>query len=467
MTALRTLKAFIRECRANTAMIFALSLIPILGVAGFAIDVNRQQTNQSKIQNGLDFAIVATARYALKNPDADDDQLKIIAQDFFDAEIANTPEINLAKLNFVRNGDLVSIDVTGDMPTSLMQVMGKKSMPLGTTAAAVFGEPSSAEIALVLDTSASMSGSKLTALRVAANDMVDTLVKPNSTAVKMSIVPFATYVNVGTSKKGESWLQVQADQSSTKDQCSIPNSWYKKNCKRESYSCTRDGVKRTCKRWKCDPDEKNNAPKTCKKKTTKKTWYGCVKSRPDPYNIKDSNFATQKVVGFVTTGSWTCPTEIRELTNIPGQLKSTTAKLKASQNTYIATGLTWGYRTLTSDAPFTEGTPAATMKAKNGRQALVLMSDGENTKAPNANGYHNSSSKTKANEITEKVCNEIKSDGIELYTIAFEITDSATKALLKSCASNPDYYYDAKNSADLKAAFEQISDEFRDIALAK
>jgi len=62
-------------------MIFALSLIPIIGVAGFAIDVNRQQTNQSKIQNGLDFAIVATARYALKNPSADDDQLKIIAQD--------------------------------------------------------------------------------------------------------------------------------------------------------------------------------------------------------------------------------------------------------------------------------------------------------------------------------------------------------------------------------------------------
>ena len=72
-----------------------------------------------------------------------------------------------------------------------------------------------------------------------------------------------------------------------------------------------------------------------------------------------------------------------------------------------------------------------------------------------------------ANEITEKVCDEIKANDIELYTIAFEITDTATKELLKRCATNPDFYYDAKNSADLKAAFAQISDEFRDIALAK
>lgn len=467
MAALQKLRMFAHDCRANAAMIFALSVIPIFAVAGFAIDVNRQHSYQSKIQNALDFSVVATARYALKNPSTKDAELKIIAQDFFDAEVANAPEINLSKINFTRNGDLVTLDVSGDMPTSMMQIMGTKAMPLGTEAAAVFGEPSSAEIALVLDTSASMAGSKLTTLRVAANDMVDALVKPNSPSVKMSIVPFATYVNVGTGKKGESWLSVQPNSSSTKDRCSIPGSWYKDNCERESYSCTRDGVKKTCKRWECDDDDLEDAPRTCKKKTTTKKWYGCVKSRPDPYNIKDTNYTMQKVVGFVTTGSWACPTEIQELTNIPGQLKSTTAKLKASQNTYIATGLTWGYRTLTASAPFSEGTDVAAMKAKNGRKALVLMSDGENTKAPNSSGYHNSGNKAKANEITEKVCDEIKSQDIELYTIAFEITDTATKELLKRCATSSDFYYDAKNSADLKAAFAQISDEFRDIALAK
>ena len=105
MAALQKLKMFAKDCRANAVMIFALSVIPIFAVVGFAIDVNRQHTYQSKVQNGLDFSVVATARYALKNPSADDDQLKIIAQNFFDAEIANAPEITLGNINFRRDGE--------------------------------------------------------------------------------------------------------------------------------------------------------------------------------------------------------------------------------------------------------------------------------------------------------------------------------------------------------------------------
>lgn len=466
MAAFKWAKDFARECRANAAIIFALALVPVFAVAGFAIDLNRQQTYQHKIQNALDFAVVATARHALRNANSDDAQLKIIAQDFFDGEFGAMQEMTLNKITFKRDGDLVTLDVSGDMPTSLMQVVGKKRMPLGTTAAAVFGEPSSAEIALVLDTSYSMDGSKLTALRIAANDMVDTLVKPSNDAVKMSIVPFATYVNVGTDKKGQSWLDVQPNKTETKKSCSIPNSWYKKNCTRKSYSCTRDGVKKTCRKWVCDPDEKKDAPKTCKTKTTTQKWHGCVKSRKDPYNKSDTSYSTQKVYGFISNSASTCPTAIQELTNIPGQLKSTTAKLKANQNTYIATGLIWGLRTLSATAPFDEGADYAAVKAVNGRKALVLMSDGENTKSPNSNGYHNGSNKSQANDITKAVCDEIKSKEIELYTIAFEIDDATTKDLLKQCATSSDFYYDAKNAADLKDAFDKISNEFRDIALA-
>jgi len=466
MTAFKWANEFAREIKANAAMIFALALIPVFAVAGFAIDLNRQQTYQHKIQNALDFAVVATARHALRNADVKDAELKIIAQNFFDGEFGAMQEMKLNSISFTRAGELVTLNVTGDMPTSLMQIVGKKRMPLGTTAAAVFGEPSSAEIALVLDTSYSMDGSKLTALRIAANDMVDTLVNPSNDAVKMSIVPFATYVNVGTDKKGQSWLDVQADKTETKKNCWIKNSWYKKNCTRKSYSCTRDGVKKTCKKWVCDPDEKKDAPQTCKTQTTTKEWHGCVRSRKDPFNKTDASYSTQKVYGFITNNASTCPTPIQELTNVPGQLKSTTAKLKANQNTYIATGLIWGLRTLSSTAPFSEGEDYAALKAVNGRKALVLMSDGENTKSPNSNGYHNGNDKTKANEITKAVCDEIKSNDIELYTIAFEIDDATTKDLLKQCATSTDYYYDAKNAVDLKDAFDKISNEFRDIALA-
>lgn len=449
----------------NAAMIFALCLLPLMAVIGSVLDINRQQTYQSKIQHALDFATISTARYALTN-NASDTELKQFAQKFFNSELGQMSEASLSALSFNRNGDLVTLEVKGTMPTSIMQIVGKKTMPLGTTSAAVFGEPSAAEIALVLDTSFSMKGSRLTALEDAAKDMIDTLVKPNSDAVKMSIVPFATYVNVGTDKKGQSWIDVEADKSGTSQNCSIQNSWYKKNCKRVSYSCTRDGVKRTCKKWQCDKDDLAKAPRKCKTKKWTRKWYGCVKSRPDPYNIKDINYATKPVVGFVTSGSWACPTEIQELTNNPGQLKSTVAKLSANQNTYIATGLTWGLRTLSPGAPFDEAEPFAQFADRNGRKALVLMSDGANTKSPKSNGLHSGNSQTEADQITRKVCNEIKSNGIELYTIAFEISDAKTKSLLRSCATSPTNYYDAKSASDLKAAFEKIGTQFRDIALA-
>lgn len=467
MTALRWARTLAQNTRANAATILALAFVPIMLVVGFAIDFERQQNYQSKVQNALDFAVVATARHALKN-DSTDAELKVIAQNFFDGEMAGMPNMNLNPLTFNRNGDEVTLDVRGDMPTSIMQIAGQKTMPLGTESVAVFGEPSSAEIALVLDTSFSMKGSRMTTLESAANDMIDTLVDSSSTAVKMSIVPFATYVNVGTDKKGESWLTVQADKTTNSQSCWIPNWWYKQNCTRESYSCTRDGVSRTCKRWKCDPDEKADAPRKCKPVTRKRTWHGCVRSRQSPYNIKDSNYSAQKVYGFISNNASTCPTAIQELTNDPTKLKAKVTALNPNQNTYIATGLSWGFRTLTPGAPFDEAEDNATFAAKNGRRALVLMSDGENTKAPNnGNGMHNSSSRTRADTYTEDMCDEIKANDIELYTIAFEIDDVATKTLLRNCATDSSFYYDAKNSADLKDAFAQISNEFRDIALAR
>lgn len=466
MMRIRGWNAYKDNKRGNVAMIFALCLVPLFAVVGAVLDLNRQKNYQYEIQYALDFAVVATARHALTN-EATDGELKVIAQNFFDGKLKPLGDATLLPLTFDRDEDLISLDVSGEMPTKIMQIIGQEVMPLGTEAAAVFGEPSSAEIALVLDTSYSMSGTRMSTLRVAAEDMIDTLVQEDSEAVKMSIVPFATYVNVGTDKKGESWLEVEADKSTTSYNCWIQNSWYKKNCTRESYSCSKDGKAKTCKRWVCDPKEKEDAPRKCKNQTSTQTWHGCVKSRPDPYNIEDTQYSTKPVEGFITSGSWACPTPIRELTNDIDDLKDTVKDLNADQNTYIATGLTWGYRTLTDNAPFTEALSKADLNAKNGRKALVLMSDGANTKSPKANGKHNGNDKIAANNITEEVCDEIKSDGIELYTIAFEIDDSVTKTLLRNCATDPDFYYDAKNSADLKQAFEKIGESFRDIALAK
>ena len=43
-----------------------------------------------------------------------------------------------------------------------------------------------------------------------------------------------------------------------------------------------------------------------------------------------------------------------------------------------------------------------------------------------------------ANAATARMCDNAKNEGIEIYTIAFQVADGATKSLLRKCASSND-----------------------------
>ena len=66
-------------------------------------------------------------------------------------------------------------------------------------------------------------------------------------------------------------------------------------------------------------------------------------------------------------------------------------------------------------------------------------------------------SKDIADDKTKRVCDFVKSQNVEIYTIAFEITDTDTKDLIMECASSPDHYYDAANAQQLLNAFKAIA----------
>ena len=44
-----------------------------------------------------------------------------------------------------------------------------------------------------------------------------------------------------------------------------------------------------------------------------------------------------------------------------------------------------------------------------------------------------------------------------MFTVAFEVDHAGTRALMRDCASRPEYAFDARSSADLLAAFNAIS----------
>ena len=93
------------------------------------------------------------------------------------------------------------------------------------------------------------------------------------------------------------------------------------------------------------------------------------------------------------------------------------------------------------------------------------MSDGANTRSPTSDGQHAGQDRKRADRITREVCEEVKSQGIEVYTIAFELEDEGTKTLLLNCATRPRYFFDANNTEALGDAYKTISANFSNVAL--
>ena len=314
------------------------------------------------------------------------------------------------------------------------------------------------------------AGGKITTLKAAAKDLVQQL-KQNAISqdqVRIAVVPFAQYVNVGLSRRNEPWISVSADWTET-----IPRSCYTRtpvtsatNCVTTTHtgqSCN-DGVctPRTYTRRTCDytygaPQQVCVGPRT-----VNHVWRGCVGSRGAPRYKTDDSYNVEKVPGLLDTS---CSTEMLPLIGIQGQIISKINSLSPSGETYIPSGLIWGWRALSPGAPFSE---SALGGADPVEQALVLMTDGFNTKSRNGS-KHNGSNTNDANTTTSDICTNIKavSSGIKVCTIAYSVTDPAIKAILQNCASKPEYYFDAGSNAQLTAAFEQIARSLTQIRLTR
>ena len=122
--------------------------------------------------------------------------------------------------------------------------------------------------------------------------------------------------------------------------------------------------------------------------------------------------------------------------------------------TYIPAGLIWGQNLLSPSEPFGQGA-AYDLKNKLPRKVAVLMTDGDNTlRFKNSDGRHvqpSSNATTakgeinKTNDDTKAICDYMKAQEIELYTVAFMVTNTDAKAMLEYCATDPAHYLDASD----------------------
>jgi Flp pilus assembly protein TadG len=202
-----SLRRFLQDRRGGVAPIFALAIIPVIGLVGAAVDYSRANTIRSGLQSALDATALAMAKSATT---LTAEQLQVKSAEYFNA-IFDRPDaknVNITTAYTTTDGSTLTLTATGAMDTTFTRVMGVTSMSVGSSATIKWGNQR-LRVALGLDTTGSMaSAGKIDALKTATKNLLDQLknASVNNGDVYVSIIPFSKDVNVGTSNYNATWL---------------------------------------------------------------------------------------------------------------------------------------------------------------------------------------------------------------------------------------------------------------------
>lgn len=441
------LKKYLVNTSGNVSVMFAATIGMLIIGVGAAVDLTSMGSKKTTLQSLSDAAALAA----------------VGAGEVKYAEAKKLVEASLAANNN-QNWDFdwtleikdetVSVQISSIYDSKLMGFVGKDKLPISVLSEAKFPVEIPINIALVLDTTDSMSGANIESLKSASGVLVD-IFSEFEADTRVAVVPFSDYVNVGLSRRNETWINVPPDESIEvpAGECYMtqPTTCTSSETRTEEY--VSDGVTRTRERTYCTSSE-NDGPEQeyCPPAYTQETkWNGCIGSRSGLYN-RTAAYRGQRIPGVMNE---TCGEEVLPLTTDMDAVKAKIDSLTTRGTTYIPVGLINGWRMLDADRPF----QSLSNKEEKRKRALVLMTDGKNTRSisePYDDGKHGGWDEKAANALTRELCENVKAAKIDIWTIAYNFDDNETKTMLSACASSSGQFFDASGEAQLKLAFEEI-----------
>lgn len=419
---------YLRMSTGALSVAFAIAMPVVVGAAGFAVDLSMAHMVKQRLSNATDAAALAAAASAGGSTTA---AINAKVQQFF---YQNYPIDKIGKtydLTVAISGDDITVSAKSKYDTSFAKFLGVDEMVVSAKTT-VTREILGLEVAMVLDVTGSMTtNNNIGALKTAATNFLNVLCTGSkcSSLIKIGIVPFANTVNVGPYGLG-------------------------KNPNGTTY----------------DTAFVNNPSNKTFNQSNSNQWWGCILERSTPQDTQNQTSGTawkwsmySNSSGGINNGcnkSYLLP-----LTNVYGTIKAKIDSLAAAGNTLSNIGMVWGYRLLSPDAPFREGALWGDVTVK---KVAILMTDGDNNigNAYSAYGEWSTLKLTDRNLDTKlaTTCQNMKNDGITIYTITFTSgIDATSKGYFKNCASDTSKYYDAPSQANLLNAFEQIARELSNI----
>ncbi|MFN7054834.1 ubiquitin-activating E1 FCCH domain-containing protein [Hyphomonas sp.] len=192
------MRRFAASASGNVAMLFALACFVIFPMVAFAVEVTRAVSHKTSLQYSTDAAVLAAAQAVLMTPE----QRIGVIDSFIKAEEAKIGTPITYQVTESEDGEL-SVTSEIKMPLIIGRVVSRDDIRIQVRSDAMMGG-ADLEVSLILDTTGSMAGSRIIALRQAALDFVDIVVNDIQEPYysKVAIVPYSVSVNAGPFAEG-------------------------------------------------------------------------------------------------------------------------------------------------------------------------------------------------------------------------------------------------------------------------
>ena len=182
----------------NVAMMFGLSILPLMIAVGVGVDLAQESRVQQKLAGMADAVALAAAR-SYKDTEIRQSVGDVFLEANFDDGYGPGVEISSLDVQFDDDAEIVTVTITAMVPTLILGIAGIHEMHLETRSKVSYeghvSEPVS--LALVLDVSGSMSwNGKIGTLRTAATHLLDKLqvADPDDIYVRSGLVTYYSQI---------------------------------------------------------------------------------------------------------------------------------------------------------------------------------------------------------------------------------------------------------------------------------
>jgi Flp pilus assembly protein TadG len=449
---------FAQDPSGNFAMLMGILVITVLLAVGSAVNITQMYHVRSNLLASLDSAVTSTARDITTGVIHRDAARDMVERVMTANSRATFSTGNLFVLDDVEINDATrTLEATAHAYVDLAFPFFGSDPLVSASSAAIYSDKR-VEIAMMLDITGSMAATrasnKIGDLKTAAINAVNIALAqnfdPDNPRVRVAIVPYAEAVNAGA----------LADQTVFVEQAGGRNLPPPYDAPIQVSAGRSDNCASERKLPSGAADVTDDGPATTRIDLDGKSYPAKV-NRDDRIEV--------------------CPqAALVPLTSNSAALHAAISNFRANGTTAGGIGIQWTYYMLSpnwrgaiTDAGLGNG--PANWNGDKIAKVAILMTDGVfNTAFSNKTRIVTgdpSSQASAARANAEGLCARMRADGIEIYTIGFQLPDAEARTVLRNC-STPDtggmrHYFETSTGAELDAAFQEIVANTERLALTK